>query len=166
MPRTTQTPANTGFNSNNRRDCLFYHSSDNYRLNSIYQMNQQYSNHVSRSMCRPLNRIENNNHVSLLQSIPQEKQPEVNLVIKHAAPFNGSKQVHTVSDLFKEEDKYALFNGQETKFERNNLNQLSTKSQPPTIMYNNYVSSSNHHHQHQYHHHRHHQAFNANPAEV
>jgi hypothetical protein len=131
-------------------------------------MNQQYSNHVSRSMYRPLNRIENNNHTPLLQTIPQEKPAvhETSVVIKHAAPFNGSKQVHTVSDLFKEEE-YVLFNGSESKFERNNLNQLSTKSQPPLnynetrIMYNNYVSSSNHN--------RHHQTFNANipnPAEV
>ncbi len=141
-------------------------------------MNQQYSNHVSRSMYRPLNRIENNNHTPLLQAIPQEKPAlhEASVVIKHAAPFNGSKQVHTVSDLFKEEDKYVLYNGSESKFERNNLNQLSTKSQPPLnynetrIMYNNYVSSSDHNRHHQNHHHpHHHQAFNANlpnPAEV
>lgn len=67
-----------------------------------------------------------------MQSIPQESQGEIKMVVKHAQPFNGSKQVHTVSDLF-EEDKYLLnpnVISNEMPFDRHNLNQLSTKSQP------------------------------------
>ena len=107
IQQNNKTTLKSNFNVNNRRDCLFYHSSDNYRFNNYYQ---QQSNHVSRYRS---NKID-------LQSIPQEP----NVVIKHATPFNGSKQVHTVSDLF-EENKVV-----DNTFDRYNLNQLSTKSQP------------------------------------
>ena len=126
------TTNNTNFNVNNRRDCLFYHSSDNYRNTHLpYARHHMFNNNN--------NNFNKNNQKQQqqyqLESIPQEEKQlqtnEINVVIKHAAPFNGSKKIHTVSDLF-EEDKKILLNA--NHFVRNDLNQLSTKSQPTTMM--------------------------------
>ncbi len=125
------TTNNTNFNVNNRRDCLFYHSSDNYRNTNLpYARHHMFNNNNNNNFNK-----NNQQQQYQLESIPQEEKQqqtnEINVVIKHAAPFNGSKKIHTVSDLF-EEDKKILLNA--NHFVRNDLNQLSTKSQPPTMM--------------------------------
>jgi hypothetical protein len=76
------------------------------------------------------------------QPPPQQQQQQTNssknLLVMHSTPVNVSNQIHTVSDLFHEgyqqqqqqHCKQPSLIDADSRFDRYNINQLSTKSQP------------------------------------
>lgn len=178
--------------TSNRRESLFYHSSDNYRmvynqqrqqylyeqqqhllkeqqrkfleqqkkLNQLHEQQQQQQqqlvdqhSHQSRILSktnnvnatsltnRPYsamsNKIEqlysNSNVKSKTTNIQPVKQTPLHVM--HSMPFNaGSNQVHSISDIFKDEPP-GKTTPAGTYFDRLHVNQLSTKSQPPMSTY-------------------------------
>lgn len=192
----------TYFGANNRRECLFYHSTDNHKMSynqrqqqylyeqqqsllreqqikfmeqqqklnqqqELQQQQQQLHQHQSRIltknsciyqqslMNRPYSamgscyssknpQLPENNYYKINangQAVdPQANSQNKNLLIIHSTPVNVSEQVHSVSDIFREDLKQKSMQMQKGLFERGNvnlnfdrlnINQLSTKSQPP-----------------------------------
>ena len=120
------------FFAQNRRESLFYHSTDNYRYN-LPQQQQQYFCNEPQQQPQRANQINYGNKIA-----PASK------VVMHSTPVNVSNQVQSVSDMFDEElgglkEKTYFLN----QFQRYNRNQLSTKSQPPMPTEQTFGESAN-----------------------
>ena len=171
----------------NRRECLFYHSTDNSRLGYthrqqqqfVYQHQQQILKEQQKKFIERQQEIDNNNNVNEDEEPQRQRErepssrvlsknsciysydlinrpssamnnPSCNVIssglsrvdelyrhrgvkakeqksplIMHSAPFNITNQIQCVSELFKEDANNGI-----SLFDRNNVNQLSTKSQP------------------------------------
>lgn len=85
----------------------------------------------------------NNKRVTESPSSTRGTPADVKPVIMHSAPFNSTSQVQSVSDLFKEDQDKLNYNlmvrmsgnristHNNNRFDRTDINQMSTKSQPP-----------------------------------
>ncbi|RMZ98648.1 partitioning defective 3 -like protein [Brachionus plicatilis] len=116
------------------RDSLFYHSTDNHRM--TYSQRQQHFITEQQRMLRQqqkkfmeqqekLKEIEETNcflHKPKEIRNYEDFRPKKSGFIHHSIPFNGSNQVRPVAELFNEVAN---------QFDRMNVNQMSTKSQPP-----------------------------------
>ncbi|CAF0777257.1 unnamed protein product [Brachionus calyciflorus] len=115
------------------RESLFYHSTDNHRL--TYSQRQQNFILEQQRILRQqqkkfleqqekLKEIEEQNHIVYQQreiKNYEDLKSRKNNYIQHSVPFNGSNQIHPVGELFSEVVH---------QFDRMNINQMSTKSQP------------------------------------
>lgn len=116
------------------RDSLFYHSTDNHRM-TYSQRQQQFISEQQRILRQQqkkfmeqqekLKGIEETNCFMYKQKDIrnyEDLREKKSGFIHHSIPFNGSNQVRPVAELFNE-----VVN----QFDRMNVNQMSTKSQPP-----------------------------------
>ncbi len=186
----------------NRRECLFYHSTDNNRMNyghrqQKFAYEQQLLKEQQKKFIERQQEIENHNNMdeedegevrvsaqtdrdhasrilsknSCIYSYSLINRPSSSMsnattgriedlysnkdlkhgkqasntkpVVMHSVPFNSTNQVQPVAELFKEDILSS------SRFDRSNLNQLSTKSHPSDLFVNhhhdgnNFLSSSN-----------------------
>ena len=141
----------------NRRESLFYHSVDNQRINQRqhnlfieYQqkllkeqqkkfLEQQQKLCENRDYQVLFNENDNKSESLLngemfrsnrLQSKYIQKKNKINEQVMHSIPFNVTNQVQPICDLFNYENNIESVKVN-SNFKRLELNQLSTKSQPP-----------------------------------
>ena len=116
------------------RESLFYHSTDNHRM-TYSQRQQQFILEQQKILRQQQKKFmeqqeklkeaeEQNRIIYQPREIKnyEELKSRNGPFIQHSMPFNGSNQVHPVAELFNE-----VVN----QFDRMNVNQMSTKSQPP-----------------------------------
>ena len=124
--------------ANNRRESLFYHSTDNHRM-TYAQRQQQYLHEQQQQTLLREQQIkfieqqeklqqqqqqQQQQHQSrILSNKPKQQLPAKEATILRSTPVNvASHQLHSVCDMFREPA---------ASFDRLHINQLSTKSQPP-----------------------------------
>lgn len=119
------------------RDSLFYHSTDNHRYNPpvLNNSEQQHFRDKQRRILEQQHQqlIYQNQHVSRIldsRAIQVNRTTYNQSNVKHSTPVNVSSQIHTVCDMF-EEDNFQKNDHFINNFNRYGRNQLSTKSNPP-----------------------------------
>ena len=95
---------------------MFYHSIDSRP--TTYEQHQLLLRHQQKKFLEQQQKL--NQYLEITHE-PKKQTPPAVL----SQPFNGSKQIQAVSDIFKPVESEQQF-----EFDRLNVNQLSTKSQP------------------------------------